>query len=99
MLMWEICKNTGDAAKEFDRTMEYVAASINAAKEGNTKVSGTGAECEAKRGKSEQAGTSRRSERRMGEERENEMRWNGMGRLHFTLRRSTLPHLALGLPW
>mmetsp|Transcript_28923 Transcript_28923/g.59135 ORF Transcript_28923/g.59135 Transcript_28923/m.59135 type:complete len:565 (-) Transcript_28923:208-1902(-) len=28
VLMWEICKNTADAAKEFDRTMEYVAASI-----------------------------------------------------------------------
>lgn len=40
VLMWEICKNTGDAAKEFDRTMEYVSASISAAKESNTQVSG-----------------------------------------------------------
>ncbi len=23
VLMWEICKNTEDAAKEFDRTMDY----------------------------------------------------------------------------
>ena len=38
VLMWEICKNTGDAAKEFDRTMEYVAASVNAAKESSTQV-------------------------------------------------------------
>jgi glyceraldehyde-3-phosphate dehydrogenase (NADP+) len=28
VLMWEICKNAEDAAKEFDRTMDYVAASI-----------------------------------------------------------------------
>merc|ERR1719390_256749 len=27
-LMWEICKNAEDAAKEFDRTMDYAAASI-----------------------------------------------------------------------
>jgi glyceraldehyde-3-phosphate dehydrogenase (NADP+) len=28
VLMWEICKNSEDAAKEFDRTMDYAAASI-----------------------------------------------------------------------
>jgi len=28
ILQWEICKNDGDAAKEFDRTMECIAASI-----------------------------------------------------------------------
>ena len=28
VLMWEICKNSADAAKEFDRTMDYVASSI-----------------------------------------------------------------------
>eukprot|EP00614_Pseudopedinella_elastica_P009790 CAMPEP_0172610048 /NCGR_PEP_ID=MMETSP1068-20121228/29921_1 /TAXON_ID=35684 /ORGANISM="Pseudopedinella elastica, Strain CCMP716" /LENGTH=548 /DNA_ID=CAMNT_0013413681 /DNA_START=121 /DNA_END=1767 /DNA_ORIENTATION=+ len=32
VLMWEICKNTADAAKEFDRTMDFVAASIAALK-------------------------------------------------------------------
>jgi len=29
-LMWEICKTSGDAAKEFDRTMDYARASIQA---------------------------------------------------------------------
>ena len=33
MLMWEICKNSADAAKEFDRTMEYVASSITTLKQ------------------------------------------------------------------
>ncbi|CAK0804848.1 unnamed protein product [Prorocentrum cordatum] len=28
ILQWEICKNDADAAKEFDRTMEYIASSI-----------------------------------------------------------------------
>jgi len=28
VLMWEICKNTSDAAKEFDRTMDFIAAVI-----------------------------------------------------------------------
>jgi glyceraldehyde-3-phosphate dehydrogenase (NADP+) len=28
VLMWEICKNAEDAAKEFDRTMDYATASI-----------------------------------------------------------------------
>ena len=27
-LMWEIAKTSGDAAKEFDRTMEFIAAAI-----------------------------------------------------------------------
>jgi len=26
--MWEICKNAADAAKEFDRTMDFIAGSI-----------------------------------------------------------------------
>jgi len=33
VLMWEICKNTSDATKEFDRTMEYIDLSIKEAKE------------------------------------------------------------------
>ena len=33
ILMWEICKVRADAEKEFDRTMEYIAATIKAAKE------------------------------------------------------------------
>jgi glyceraldehyde-3-phosphate dehydrogenase (NADP+) len=33
LIMWEICKNAADAAKEFDRTVEYVIATIEAAKE------------------------------------------------------------------
>lgn len=33
VLMWEICKNTGDAYKEFDRTMDYARASIATLKE------------------------------------------------------------------
>jgi len=33
VLMWEICKNTSDAKKEFDRTMEYIDLSIKEAKE------------------------------------------------------------------
>ena len=32
VLMWEIAKNSGDAAKEFDRTMDFVAATIAALK-------------------------------------------------------------------
>ena len=28
VLMWEICKSASDAAKEFDRTMEFIAATI-----------------------------------------------------------------------
>ena len=37
ILLWEICKSAGDAAKEFDRTMEYARASIAAYKEEDTK--------------------------------------------------------------
>jgi glyceraldehyde-3-phosphate dehydrogenase (NADP+) len=36
VLMWEICKNAGDAAKEFDRTIEYARASIAALKKDMT---------------------------------------------------------------
>jgi glyceraldehyde-3-phosphate dehydrogenase (NADP+) len=32
VLMWEIAKNSGDAAKEFDRTMDFVGATIAALK-------------------------------------------------------------------
>ncbi len=30
VLMWEICKNTADAAAEFDRTMLFIEATIAA---------------------------------------------------------------------
>ncbi len=33
LLMWEIGKSAGDAAKEFDRTLEYIRATIDALKE------------------------------------------------------------------
>ena len=32
VLMWEICKTAADAAKEFDRTMDYIAATITTLK-------------------------------------------------------------------
>ncbi len=32
LLMWEICKTQGDAEKEFDRTVEYIDATINSLK-------------------------------------------------------------------
>lgn len=43
VLMWEICKNTADAASEFDRTVLFIESTINAirevdAKDGNYKV-------------------------------------------------------------
>jgi glyceraldehyde-3-phosphate dehydrogenase (NADP+) len=33
LLIWEICKNVSDATKEFDRTVEYIEKTIEAAKE------------------------------------------------------------------
>ena len=33
LLIWEICKNEADAEKEFDRTVEYIEKTIEAAKE------------------------------------------------------------------
>lgn len=33
LLMWEICKNLGDARKEFDRTVEYIRDTIEALKD------------------------------------------------------------------
>ncbi|MEW6708910.1 MAG: NADP-dependent glyceraldehyde-3-phosphate dehydrogenase [Candidatus Riflebacteria bacterium] len=33
LLMWEICKNLGDAQKEFDRTIDYVRDTIEALKD------------------------------------------------------------------
>ena len=33
VLMWEICKNTADAAAEFDRTMQFIEATIKAIKD------------------------------------------------------------------
>ncbi|MFZ5569277.1 MAG: NADP-dependent glyceraldehyde-3-phosphate dehydrogenase [Thermodesulfobacteriota bacterium] len=33
LLMWEICKNHADACKEFDRTLDYIADTVNALKE------------------------------------------------------------------
>ena len=33
VLMWEICKVRADAEKEFDRTMDYIAATIKAVKQ------------------------------------------------------------------
>ena len=38
VLMWEICKVRPDAEKEFDRTMDYIAATINAVKKMRTYV-------------------------------------------------------------
>eukprot|EP01041_Mallomonas_annulata_P005646 gene5646-11387_t len=35
ILMWEICKNSDDAASEFDRTMGFIEASIDAYREMN----------------------------------------------------------------
>ena len=40
ILMWEICKTAGDAAKEFDRTIDYARASIASFKEEDAKGSG-----------------------------------------------------------
>merc|ERR1719436_1062162 len=42
VLQWEICKNDADAAKEFDRTMEFIYSLISAARNMNDK----GVECE-----------------------------------------------------
>lgn len=36
-LMWEICKNSADAAQEFDRTMKFVAAVIEALEASDAK--------------------------------------------------------------
>ncbi len=33
LLMWEICKTRADAEKEFDRTVDYIAATVEALKE------------------------------------------------------------------
>ena len=33
LLMWEIGKNLSDSQKEFDRTIEYIEATINSLKE------------------------------------------------------------------
>jgi glyceraldehyde-3-phosphate dehydrogenase (NADP+) len=33
LLMWEICKSTSDAEKEYDRTVEYIEKTIEAAKD------------------------------------------------------------------
>lgn len=38
--MWEICKNTADAAAEFDRTMQFIAATIQAIKDLDAKDGG-----------------------------------------------------------
>jgi glyceraldehyde-3-phosphate dehydrogenase (NADP+) len=40
VLMWEICKSTNDAAAEFDRTMTFIEASINAFREIDTVEGG-----------------------------------------------------------
>lgn len=40
VLMWEICKNTADAAAEFDRTMLFIDATITAIKEIDAKDGG-----------------------------------------------------------
>jgi glyceraldehyde-3-phosphate dehydrogenase (NADP+) len=57
VLMWEICKNTGDAAKEFDRTMEFITATINELKADPTIKMGfskwtevSGVSCQVRRG-------------------------------------------------
>lgn len=42
VLQWEICKNDADAAKEFDRTMEFIRASIDQLR----KTEATGTICE-----------------------------------------------------
>ena len=39
VLLWEICKTSADAAKEFDRTMDYAKASIAALKELDASIS------------------------------------------------------------
>lgn len=41
VLMWEICKNSADAAKEFDRTMEYIKSSIATLKQSLDEGLGT----------------------------------------------------------
>lgn len=38
-LQWEICKNDGDAAKEFDRTMDFIASLVSAVKEAEASSS------------------------------------------------------------
>jgi glyceraldehyde-3-phosphate dehydrogenase (NADP+) len=40
VLMWEICKSTDDAAAEFDRTMTFIEATINAFREIDTVEGG-----------------------------------------------------------
>lgn len=40
VLVWEICKNTKDATEEFDRTMSFIEATINAFKEMDLKSGG-----------------------------------------------------------
>jgi len=42
VLQWEICKNDADAAKEFDRTMDFVGALITSAR----SICGEGMKCE-----------------------------------------------------
>jgi len=44
ILQWEICKNDADAAKEFDRTMDFIGESINHLREmgSNEPVSSSG---------------------------------------------------------
>jgi len=40
LLMWEICKTTSDAAKEFDRTIEFVRAAISEVRKDPSMCSG-----------------------------------------------------------
>jgi glyceraldehyde-3-phosphate dehydrogenase (NADP+) len=40
VLMWEICKSTGDAAKEFDRTMDFIKLVIDQLKKDPTLSGG-----------------------------------------------------------
>lgn len=57
ILMWEICKNTADAAKEFDRTMEFIALTIKELRDDPTLRVGfskftdiSGVTCQVRRG-------------------------------------------------
>ncbi|KAG8464508.1 hypothetical protein KFE25_009876 [Diacronema lutheri] len=57
VLMWEICKNTADAAKEFDRTMDFIALTIKELKADPTVRMGfakftevSGVACQVRRG-------------------------------------------------
>ncbi|KAJ1622980.1 Aldehyde/histidinol dehydrogenase [Pavlovales sp. CCMP2436] len=57
VLMWEICKNTGDAAKEFDRTMDFVRLTIAELRANPTLGTGftkftevSGVACQVRRG-------------------------------------------------